>query len=664
MKTYWRALQPSRLILMSAVLVPLGASAQTTPTIVSQAATVGSVAQAPASAVAQVEVSHSSQQTTVRVVGSGGSGPLNYHILRLSDPSRVVLDFDNTRLSALPNAIPSSYAPVRGVRLGQSRPDALRLVIDLDYPASYSVDNGEQTLSLHFADSATAVATTGSTVVSTQPAPKASATKEPVSVSPKTTEPRQFPLPVTLTDSKAVLASPLPQAVSPVSSVVPAPADPSAASRLNASSPAAQQPQGAPPGGYTGEPISVNLKDVDLKDFFRLIHEISGLNVVLDPAVRGTVTLVLDEVPWDQALEIVLSNNSLAKEINGNVLRIATRDTLKREAQDKTGLVKAQSDAVEPVTTTRVLSYAKASDVRDVVKRFLSPRGDIYSDDRSNTLIIRDIPTSIPTMDNLIRQLDRKTQQVQIEARVVSASRSFARDIGSQFAFSSLSNNGNSIYGGATAVGTSPITSLVAPPLTATTGSTAMPLVTNFPANAPTSGFSFSNRSGNFALDYIITAAESKGVGKLLSSPQLVTQNNAKATVKQGTEVPIQTTVNNTVSVQYVDAVLQLQVTPQITADGTIFMDVLVENTSIDNGIPLVQGIPALDTQSAQTKVLINDGGTVVIGGVMISQSNTNVNQVPLVGSIPLIGHLFRETSVSVSSQELLFFLTPRILPG
>jgi type IV pilus assembly protein PilQ len=188
--------------------------------------------------------------------------------------------------------------------------------------------------------------------------------------------------------------------------------------------------------------------------------------------------------------------------------------------------------------------------------------------------------------------------------------------------------------------------------------------MSNFPANAPTSGFSFSRVSPNFTLDFIITAAESKGVGKLLSSPQLVTQNNATAVVKQGTQIPIQTTINNTISVQYVDAVLKLQVTPQITADGNVFMDVTVENTQIDNGIPLVNGVPALDTQSAQTKVLINDGGTVVIGGVMVSQQHTNIFQVPLLGSVPLIGHLFKETSVSVQSQELLFFLTPRLLPG
>ena len=180
----------------------------------------------------------------------------------------------------------------------------------------------------------------------------------------------------------------------------------------------------------------------------------------------------------------------------------------------------------------------------------------------------------------------------------------------------------------------------------------------------PTSGFGFSHRSPNFAIDFFITAAEAKGVGKLLSKPTVVTQNNEKAVIKQGVKLPIQTTINNTISVQFIDAVLQLEVTPQITAEGTIFMDVLVENTQIDQGIPRVQGIPALDTQSAQTKVLVPDGGTVVIGGIIVNTQNTNIQEVPIVGSLPLIGNLFKRTTISIQSQELLFFLTPRILPG
>jgi type IV pilus assembly protein PilQ len=309
--------------------------------------------------------------------------------------------------------------------------------------------------------------------------------------------------------------------------------------------------------------------------------------------------------------------------------------------------------------------------MRDTLKRFLSPRGEILADERSNQLIIREIPPIIPTLDNLIRQLDRKSQQVEIEARVVSASRSFAQDIGTQLAFAGSTTSGRSIFGGNPAVGTSPVTTgsgLPQPPLiggTGTTGtSSGMPFGVNLGASAPTSGVGFFHRSPNFAIDFFISAAEAKGVGKLLSKPKVITQNNEKAVVKQGTKIPIQTTINNTISVQFIDAVLKLEVTPQITAEGTVFMDVLVENTQIDAGIPRVQGIPALNTQSAETKVLVGDGGTVVIGGIIISSQRVDVTQVPLVGSIPLIGHLFRRQNINNTSQELLFFLTPRIIPG
>jgi len=406
-----------------------------------------------------------------------------------------------------------------------------------------------------------------------------------------------------------------------------------------------------------------------------LIHEISGLNVVLDPAVKGSLTIVLDEVPWDQALDIVLQNNGLDKQLKGNVLRIATRDTLKKEAESVRDLEKAQNDATAPVTVTRVLSYAKATTMTATLKKFLSSKGDILADDRSNQLIIRDIPSTIPIVDNLIHQLDRKSQQVEIEARVVAASRSFARDIGTELGFAGTTTGGRSLFSGDPRVGGSGVTTstgIPAPPVTIGAGgtpgngvSTGLPLNTNFAAGAPpTSGFGFSHRSPNFAIDFFISAAESKGVGKLLSKPRVVTQNNEKATVKQGTKIPIQTTINNTVSVQYIDAVLKLEVTPLITAEGTVFMDVLVENTQIDNGIARVQGIPALDTQSAETKVLVADGGTVVIGGIIVTQQQVTITQTPVVGSLPLIGNLFKRTQTTVTSQELLFFLTPRIIPS
>ena len=415
------------------------------------------------------------------------------------------------------------------------------------------------------------------------------------------------------------------------------------------------------------------MKDVDLKDFFRLIHEISGLNVVLDPAVKGSLTIVLDEVPWDQALDIVLQNNGLDKQLSGNVLRVATRDTLKKEAETQRDLEKAQAEAVAPVTVTRVLSYGKAATLRDTLKKFLSQRGDILSDDRSNQLIVRDIPSVIPVIDNLIRQLDRKAQQVEIEARVVSASRSFAQDIGVQLAFAgshATCSTCDTVVGGNSAVGTSPTTTgtgIAQPPLisgSGASGGSGLPFNVDLGAGTPTSGLGIFHRSPNFAVDFFISAAESKGVGKLLSKPRVVTQNNEKAVIKQGQKIPIQTTINNTISVQFIDAVLKLEVTPQITAEGTIFMNVLVENTQIDQGIPRIQGVPALDTQSEETKILVADGGTVVVGGIIVSTQNVTTNEVPLLGSLPIIGHLFRRNNVSISSQELLFFITPRIIPG
>jgi len=625
------------LLVLSAALATLWAAAETTPAIGTTAA------------IAAVEVGHAGQQTTVRVEGTG---PLNYHVLRLSDPPRLVVDFSNARLVMSQNAVESSFVPVRGIRFGHPNANQVRVVIDLMRFVPYSIQNDATGFTVSFDP------TVPSTVAAAIPrrASMNSATGMPV-----------LHLPEWLVGVNSGLAAP--NDTPPPPETIATERQPSVPSPQGTAP--APQPQGSatPPATpaatekrYTGDPISVDLKDVDLKDFFRLIHEISGLNVVVDPAVHGNVTLVLDEVPWDQALDIVLQNNGLSSQIQGNVLRIATKETLRKEADDQAALTRAQAQSVDLVTETRALSYAKATILQTTLKRFLSQRGDVIADDRTNTLIIRDVPSFLPSINDLIRQLDRRSQQVEIEARIVQATRSFARDIGTQFGFAYA--NGNNVYGGVT-VGSnaSPVVSPAVPPLVATGTSTQIPLLSNFPAVAPTSGFTFGNQSANFALDFVLSLMESKGVGKLLSEPEGVTQNNEKLIVKQGQEIPIQTTINNTISTQYVDAVLLLQVTPQITADGRIFLDVDVENTQIDTGIPLVQGIPALSTQSAVSKVTVRDGETVVIGGVIVSTQQTTINQVPLVGNIPLIGHLFKETSVSTNSQELLFFVTPRILP-
>jgi type IV pilus assembly protein PilQ len=664
MKTNWPALRHGYLILASMALAASPVLAQT---------------QAPAGAtsavISSVAITQAPERSAVRVEGEGH---LDVHAGRMQNPDRLVLDFAGARVAVQKTVIPGISAPVRGVRVGQYRPDVARVVVDLTTATPYQVSRDGGAVVIYFETPASTPMQPVSnvTTLTSRETGKTQPEFNYVASSPKISVPRssknskisapRFTLPGELTQPSVTLAS---------FSEKKEPARPDAPTQQAAAQQAVQQastaattmaqaaPAPTPAGKYTGEPISVNLKDVDLKDFFRLIHEISGLNVVLDPAVKGTLTIVLDEVPWDQALDIVMQNNSLDKQLNGNVLRIATRSTLKSEAETMRDLERAQAEAIAPVTVPRVLSYAKAASMAPLLKKFLSSRGDILFDDRSNQLIIRDIPSVIPIIDNLIRNLDRKSQQVEIEARVVSASRSFAIDIGTQLGFAGQTTSGRSIAGGDSTVGTSNVTS-TPPPFLTSAGTSSLPLNTNLGAGAPTSGLFLGHRSPNFAVDFFITASEAKGVGKLLSKPKVITQNNEKATVKQGTKIPIQTTINNTISVQFIDAVLKLEVTPQITAEGTVFMDVLVENTQIDTGIPRVSGIPALDTESAETKVTVADGGTVVIGGIIISSQRTDISQVPLVGSLPLIGHLFKRTSVTTQSQELMFFLTPRIIPG
>ena len=443
---------------------------------------------------------------------------------------------------------------------------------------------------------------------------------------------------------------------------------PKANGSLQASVPAVnaalqQQQQAAAPAAaarprYTGEPISVNLKDVDLKDFFRLIHEISGLNIVLDPNVKGSLTIVLDDVPWDQALQIVLQNNSLDKQLEGNVLRIATVDTLRREAEAKRAQEEAQALAVSKQTVTRFLSYAHSKDVVPTVKRFLTARGDVIADERTNSLIIQDIPAVIPEIDRLLVQLDRKTQEVEIEARVVAATRNFARDIGMQLGFGW--GNGVSAVGGS-----APNSGLINPVPGSQyfTNSGTIPLFSNFGVPTPTSGLILSNATRDYRLDAILTMAESRGLLKILSRPRIVTQNNITALVRQGFRIPVvtQAQLGGPPTVSYVDAFLRLTVTPQITVENTIFLAVDVENTTPDFG-RTVSGNPTLITQQATTQVLVTDGGTVVIGGVIQTQNNLNVSQVPLLGDLPILGNLFKRRTVTTTTQELIFFLSPKII--
>ncbi len=635
----------------------------------------------------------------------------------LNSPARVIVDLPETVMASGQSQIAVGAAGVKGVRIGMDgrTPPTTRVVVDLD--KAYELTPGPEgklVLTLHSQAVAQDPMPSAPKVVAQRvPAP---ASKPASPFGPRVMETKapgvaaaKIAAPVSTTQTKSGAASkdyvfvePTYQAKKDEPSVEPTVraqeaaarfSDKTAAELLPVSANAAQSSQsstssstgiqpavnlaaeqkaqaGQQPAAtgpkYTGEPISVNLKDVDLKDFFRLVHEISGLNVVLDPNVHGSLTIVLDDVPWDQALDIVLKNNELARELEGNVLRIATVDTLKHEADARRAQVEAEALAVDKVSVTRFLSYAKAKDVIITVKKFLSQRGDVVADDRTNAVIINDIPKSIPAIDRLLTQLDRKTQEVEIEARVVAATRQFARDIGTQLGFGW--GDGHSAVGGASSVGSSPTTVGGLTPGYITTAGTSgtgntIPLFSNLGVTSPSSGLTFLNASNTVRIDAVLTMAESRGLLKVLSRPRVVTQNNIQAIVRQGVRVPIvtQAQLGGPPTVTYVDAFLRLTVTPQITSENTIFLNVDVENTTPNFGQE-VQGNPELITQQATTQVLVTDGGTVVIGGVIQTQNSINITQVPLLGNIPILGNLFRHVQVNTSNQELIFFITPRII--
>ncbi len=415
---------------------------------------------------------------------------------------------------------------------------------------------------------------------------------------------------------------------------------------------------------YSGERISLELKNADVKDFFRLIGEISGLNIVLDPDVGGSLTLFLKDVPWDQALDVVLRNHSMGRHLDGNVLRIANLSTLQAEQEQRQRLAQARVAAADLQTRTRVPSYAKAAELSLILKKALSPRGDIMVDERTNSMIISDVPEKFAAIEALIQQLDRKIRQVEIEARVVAASRNFLRDIGVQW---SARFNRNAQDRTTDSDFISPFSRFALPETPLSTGGTAGakgsgPLSLNLQANATASPLAFAiGFATEFILDTLITAAEHKGNAKLLSKPKILTQNNIEGVVKQGIQIPVQTTVNNTVSVRFIDFVLRLTVTPQITEEGAIVLSVDIENSTPDFSRQ-IQGIPTVNTHQTTTTILVENGGTVVIGGILIDSEHDSVSQVPGLGSIPILGYLFRNRSVVKDTRELLFFLSPRIL--
>jgi type IV pilus assembly protein PilQ len=477
-------------------------------------------------------------------------------------------------------------------------------------------------------------------------------------------------------------ATPKAEAEPPMSNAPKPPARPAPTSARQATPPAPQTAPHTPPATtqqivgaqdkkYTGHPITMDFQGVDLRSVLRTFAEISGLNMVIDPDVQGTVDMILTDVPWDQALEVILRGNALDYTVDGSIVRVAKIETLKKEQDARQQLAKASADAGTLAVRTFTLSYGKAAQAAPLVKRaVLSPRGDVQIDERTNTLIITDLPARLDTVTQLLGTIDRAEPQVEVEARVVQTTREFAQAIGIQWGLNgrvapelgntppiAFPNRGT--LGGRTGAVNAPVGDPRAGELETTSNVVNLAV----PGASSAIGLALGSINGAFNLDVALSALERSGKGRILSTPRLTTQNNIEAEVAQGIQIPIQTVANNTVTVSFKEAVLVLKVTPQITTAGTVIMRILVENATADFSRQ-VNGIPPIDTQRANTTVQVNDGSTTIIGGIFVSQEQYASDRTPVLHRIPLLGWLFQRNSTQDQSRELLIFITPRILRG
>ena len=588
-----------------------------------------------------------------------GNGLLTASKVDAADtPHRVFLDFRNVATGSAPAVTPVGNDDIERVRVATNSREPLitRVVIDLARKIPYTIETVGEELRVLFKKAVEKAAETAAAI--TEPAVAAPA-PEPVVVDASVVpaEPASSNVATDAVPASAPVDVPAMSSVAPVpASSAPAGANasrfanqdvPPAAQALLA---AAQTQNQTGPRQFTGEPITLDFQGADLRAVLRTFAEIAeGLNIVIDPSIQGTVDVSLRDVPWDQALDIILRANKLGYSVEGNIVRIVPLNVLAQENEERRKLAEAEALACELRVLTRAVSYARAQDLVNVITNSaLSARGDVQVDNRTNTLIIRDLADRLTAADELISRLDRPQPQVEIEGRIVQLDRNKARDLGIDWNFGGRVDP---------AIGTS--TNLAFPnrgDLTAGTGAVDF-------ASPSHVGIVLGSVNGAVNLAVRLRALESEGSVKVLSTPRITTQNNIPAEITQGAQIPIQVVSNNTVTVTFKDAALTLQVTPQITAANTVIMQILLENATPDySETSPAQPIPSINTQRARTSVLMADGETTVIGGIFTKLESQASVRTPFLHRVPLLGWLFKSDTRNQDDSELLIFITPRIV--
>jgi len=639
-------------------------------------------------------------------------GDVAYNAFSLEKPSRLVIDLNGVTDKVAKGAINVNDAVVKKVRVAQFKGGAepvTRVVVDLAAKTPYKVTKDGDRLVVAFGQSdgqAPAPVQVAEEIKKPEPKPEPPpvATKvvetKPVETKPVATKPAE------LTAQVPVIAEPVPEKAPEkapekkapewkmpekrATGVIRAAKQPSAPTKTKktTSSTATPQPaqtedvftdapQGLPtlgsgtqPSGalptlgsataggggrqlgageriYTGEPISLSLKDADLKDVIRTFANLTGLNIAVDPGVNGSVTVDFNDVPWDQALDIILRQNNLGYVLEGNVMRVGTLSRLAEEQAASRKLAEEGRLNVPLRTVSYKLSYARAAEAATLLKDLASPRARVIVDVRTNQLIISEIPAYLETMRALIDSIDVPTRQVVIEARIVETSKTFLQQYGFQWGFGGTMDP---------SLGTG--TGLVFPNRVDVVGGPF-----DFGPGVPVLTFHMANVLGTFNLDFQLNASETEGLVRVVSAPRVQTQDNVAAEIQSGFQIPYQTRVNFTTTVAYVDATLRLSVTPQITEAGTVIMDINVQKNEPATGLAVEGGAGTpLSTRTAHTRLMVRDGGTAVIAGIYQTKENNAQTRMPFLHQIPVLGNLFKTHNISTSHDELMIFITPRIV--
>lgn len=575
-----------------------------------------------ATTVTAIQVVPNTTPLQVKIQGDGTFHPATMML----DGPRLVIDLPGTSSKVTRPKIAVNGPLLRQIRVGEhTTPQKVRVVLDLAAAADYQLDQQEHALMV-------TLSPTG------RPA-------TPAAVEPAPSAPSQA---VQATEKKASDHT-----------AVALPTPPKRQKTASAQMESAENGNGpnrvvTEQKKFTGRMISLDFQEADLDDVLRLMADVSGLNVVVGESVKGKVTVKLLNVPWDQALDLILRTNGLGQVREGNILRIDTLVNLAKQQDDEAKAKESSIRAEDLVTRVMYVNYATAAQLAETLRKNLSPRGEIMIDVRTNAIILKDIESKAEEVTALLKVLDLQTPQVLIEARIVSADSNFARDLGVQWGGTFSATSGPFQFGAITG------------PSGTVVGAPTPGFLVNLPASGGAGplgnlGFTLGRFTGNpFVLDLRLSAGEKQGLSKTISSPRIAVLDNQEAKIQQGTSIPYLSTTDNQVTTIFVDATLLLEVTPHVTPDGSILMKVRIAND--EPGPTTSQGLPSINKKDAKTSIMVRDGETAVLGGVFKSSEIKSVSGVPFLQKIPGLGWLFKQESKSNSTNELLVFLTPKII--